>query len=127
VAAPGPPGDLGHAGLRFWTDTWSVGLAWLSPQLDFPYGLSRRQRSTSASAQAIAAVPLLKEPITTAADKTVGELERWLMMLPLSLSSPFQNPPQVTLGAYRKAQYPNGPDPRSRRRRRDPPSPSGRS
>lgn len=97
---PRAPAGLETAGRRFWRDIWTAGRVWLSPQLDAATVelAARTFDEIGRYRKALAAGPLLREPIVSASGKVVGErfvpnpaevmlrraerqLERWLIVL----------------------------------------------
>lgn len=100
MAVPEPPRGLQAAGKRFWSDTWSVGSAWLSPQLDYStVELAARafDEVTTYRKQAMRE-HTIKEPLFSPSGKLMGErivpspvvkllrdaekqLQQWLMIL----------------------------------------------
>lgn len=75
LRAPSPPASLEPAGQSFWVDVWSVGMAWLSPELDGATveWTARLYDEVTRYRDALAKGPLIKEPITSASGKVVGE------------------------------------------------------
>lgn len=100
VAIPQLPDGLEDAGEKFWRDLWSVGTAWLSPQIDgvIVEAAARLLDEMNVYRRALAAGPFFKEPIVSASGKEMGtrfvpnpaakmlrsaeaQLERWLVRL----------------------------------------------
>lgn len=72
---PEPPEELEEAGRAFWVDVWSVGLAFMSPQLDATTvaWTAKLFDECERYREGLRKGPLIKEPITTSSGKVVGE------------------------------------------------------